>query len=82
MHLPGFSAGWFLLSPRTVHKRELHLHKMLNSEDSSKWLNGSKYFDKASVMVHMAGKVALIKPHSLPTKRSAGGPPLHQDQQW
>lgn len=81
MHLPGFIAGWFLLSPKTVFQHELHLHKMLNSEDSSKWLNGSKYFDKASFRAHMVGKVALIEPHSLSWMHSARGPAMRQAQQ-
>lgn len=52
-------AGCPLLYHRTVLKHEHHLLKTLNSEDSSNWLNGLKYFDKASFMVHMVGKEAL-----------------------
>lgn len=76
--LPWFSAGWGLLSHRTVLKHEHHLLKTLNSKDSSKWPNSSKYLDKASFTGHTLGKVAPIRPCSLLLMRSAGGPKMYQ----
>lgn len=71
-------AGWCPLSRRTVLRHEHHLLTILNSDDSSNWLNSSKYSDKIPFLVYMVNKVAPVRPHSLSSMYSVGGPAMGQ----